>query len=397
MSINFNVTLLVFVLFGAFIFIMHHLSKKKLFAYNQLIEEYRSTLNQHTIQSFGLIKIIKIFAKEKFISNFFKDSNFKMLNNIFKSDLILQIPRILIETFVILIICGIIIYSISSGSSALEIIPLISIYAAVAIRLMPSISRIISSTQRLKVYLPQMRIVFNEYHKDKEFKKKDTFIFSSIKFVNVSFRYNNNFIFENLNIEIQKGKTIGIFADSGIGKSTFANLISGLIYQSSGEIIYNGNIKNNENMSMTPLLGYVPQLVNLFDDTIWNNVTFFSDKTEESIIKFDLAIKQANIFNFIQSLNEKENTKIGESSSKISGGQAQRIGIARALFVKSDFLIFDESATSLDSDNEREIFNTIYSLKNTKTIVIISHNKEQLNRCDKIYTISSRKLLEVKL
>jgi ATP-binding cassette, subfamily B, bacterial PglK len=394
LKVNFVITSIVSLIFLSSILTLFSLTKKKLFQFNYLKEKYQSIVNQHTIQSFSLIKVIKIFNKEKLISKIFKNSNFEMLNNSFKSDVMLHVPKLLIETLVVSSLCIIIIYMIWSGSSSKDIIPLITIYAASAIRLMPSATRIISSLQRLKTFLPSLMIISAEYKAKQIIDEKvnsNNFIFSKLEFKNVDFGFDNKkLIFKDLNIKIKKGEVVGIFGDSGAGKSTFANLISGLIFPTKGEIIYNDNITNNLNKNLSPTIGYVPQQTTLFDDTIWNNITFFENKKDDqSIKKFEIAVKQSKLKDYINSLPEKEDMKIGEGLSKISGGQAQRIGIARALFIKSDFLIFDESTSSLDSENEKKIIDTIYSLKNLKTIIIISHKHELLHKCDKIYQIVS--------
>jgi len=394
LKVNFVITSIVSLIFLSLILTLFSLTKKKLFQFNYLKEKYLSIVNQHTIQSFSLIKVIKIFNKEKLISKIFKNSNFEMLNNNFKSDVILHVPKLLIETLVVSSLCIIIIYMIWSGSGSKDIVPLITLYAASAVRLMPSATRIITSLQRLKTFLPSLMIISAEYKANQIIDEKvngDNFIFSRLEFKNVDFGFDNKkLIFKDLNIKIKKGQVVGIFGDSGAGKSTFANLISGLIFPTKGEIIYNDNITNNLNKNLSPIIGYVPQQTTLFDDTIWNNITFFENKKDDqSIKKFEIAVKQSKLKDYINSLPEKEDTKIGEGLSKISGGQAQRIGIARALFIKSDFLIFDESTSSLDSENEKKIIDTIYSLKNLKTIIIISHKHELLRKCDKIYQIDS--------
>ena len=148
-----------------------------------------------------------------------------------------------------------------------------------------------------------------------------------------------------------------------------------------------------------PLIGYVPQDTQIFDDTIWNNITLFKEKSEQNMDLFKKVIKRSNLFNFVYSTNikkRKEDMILGERGSKISGGQMQRIGIARALFVNPDILIFDEATNSLDSKNEKDILKTIYSLKKDKIIIIISHSKINLNRCDKIYKIENQKIINLK-
>ena len=209
LKINFFITSTVSIIFLITGIIIFSFTKKKLFIYNKLKEKYRSYLNQHTIQSFGLIKIIKIFNKEKLISNFFKKPNYEMLNIEFKNDVMLQIPKLLIETVSVSSICFIIIFMIFGGSSIVEIIPIVTVYGAVAIRLMPSVTRIISSLQRLKTFSPLVTIVYDEskncYNKkNQEIEKK---IDNNFTFNNVRFGFEEkNLILDNINLEIKKMK-----------------------------------------------------------------------------------------------------------------------------------------------------------------------------------------------
>lgn len=392
LNVNFTLTLAVIIIFSLAILILYFSTKRKLFEFNSLKEKITSVVNQESIQSLRLIKIIKIFKKEKLFSKKFTKSNFKKFDYNFKSEIILHVPKLLIETLVVISVCLIIIYMISLGNSSKEIIPLITIYAASAVRLMPSSTRIITSLQRLKVYLPALTIIYNEFNvSGKKVEKIDevNFTFSKLEFKDLSFRYNENkILFKNQNFKIEKGEMIGIYGESGSGKSTLANLIVGLIQPTSGKIIYDNEIENNSKNKFTPIIGYVPQNTALFDDTIWNNITFFENKDDNGVMrKFNEVVKLSNLKTFIDSLPNKEDTNLGEGFSKVSGGQAQRIGIARALFISSDFLIFDESTSALDSDNENEVMKTINSLKKLKTIIVISHRSELFENCDKIYQI----------
>jgi subfamily B ATP-binding cassette protein MsbA len=196
-------------------------------------------------------------------------------------------------------------------------------------------------------------------------------------------------------MRINKNQPIGIYGESGSGKSTLVNILSGLIVPSKGKIYIDGNYFDyKKNIYLK--IGYVPQDTQIFDDTIWNNVTFFQEKNKNNLDLFWDAVKKANLYEYIYSANNllKEDLLVGERGFKISGGQAQRIGIARALFLGSNILIFDEVTSSLDRQNEKEIIKTIYSLKKDKIIIIISHNKDNLYFCDQIFEIKDMSILK---
>ena len=183
-----------------------------------------------------------------------------------------------------------------------------------------------------------------------------------------------------------------MIGESGSGKSSLMNVICGLTPVSSGKILFN----EKKNDIQIPLIGYVPQDTQIFDDTIWNNVTFFSEKNEKNMKKFIYALKKVNLLNLLKTSNKnnyKEDLILGERGSKISGGQMQRVGIARAIFIDPEIYIFDEITSSLDQKNANDIINSIKLLKKEKIIIVISHNKKNLDICDKVFEIKKQKLV----
>jgi len=382
--------------------ILYKLTKNHLYNWGALKQNFEALLNTHIIQSFSLIKNIKIFNKEKKMHDYFNKIFFKHENLNLKIDILQQIPRGVVEILSILALSAIIFILTIEGKNALEVISIIAIYAAITFRLMPSTTKIIASLQRIKVFGPSIELIQNEYLnlENKSIstndEKKQKIIFESLEFKDVSFNYENSSkkILNETNIKITHGNIIGIHGVSGSGKSTMVNLISGLIRPKSGVIKINNKnlelIKKNWLVS----LGYVPQQVTLFNTTVTNNISFFENQIEAKELKKKIvnALYKSNSKQFIENLPNREDTLVGEGASKLSGGQIQRIGIARALFNDPEFLIFDESTNSLDKKNEDEIMNTIYGLKGKKTIIIISHNMSVLARCDKIYEIKNSKI-----
>ena len=383
-----------------FNFIQNH--EKKLHLWGSLKQDYDAKMNQQIIQSFTLIKNIKIFNKEKKIFHFFKDLILKSEDLIFKTDIVQQLPRVLAETLGVISIAILIIFLTISGKSNSEIITLTAVYAAVAFRLIPASTRIIAALQRIKNFAPSLALIKGEFLslepkgiKTNEIKKIEPIKFNNIKLKKISFSYDKKHdIFANINLQINKGDIIGLYGESGSGKSTLINLISGLIEPYSGTIEINENLLKNNKESWLASLGYVPQQVTLFNDTITKNISFFEEEIEKE--KINSILDKSNLTKFINSLPDKGNTFVGESSSKLSGGQIQRIGIARALFNDPEFIIFDESTNSLDTINENEIMEFIYSLKGSKTVLIISHDKKVLDRCDKIYEVKNKNINQIK-
>lgn len=400
--LNFSTSFIIILIFVSFGLILYKTTRKKLHLWGSLKQDYDAKMNQQIIQSFTLIKNIKIFNKEKKIFHFFKDLILKSEDLIFKTDIVQQLPRVLAETLGVISIAILIILLTISGKSNSEIITLTAVYAAVAFRLIPASTRIVAALQRIKNFAPSLALIKGEFLslepkgiKTNEVKKIEPIKFNNIKLKKVSFSYDKKHdIFANINLQINKGDIIGLYGESGSGKSTLINLISGLIEPYSGTILINDNLLKNNKESWLASLGYVPQQVTLFNDSITKNISFFEEEIEKK--KINSILDKSNLTKFINSLPDKGNTIVGESSSKLSGGQIQRIGIARALFNDPEFIIFDESTNSLDTINENEIMEFIYSLKDSKTVLIISHDKKVLDRCDKIYEVKNKNINQIK-
>ena len=227
--------------------------------------------------------------------------------------------------------------------------------------------------------------------------EKDIFFQDKIEINNVCFNYPNTElrVLDNLSFQIQKGSTIGIIGKSGSGKSTLIDILLGLHNQTSGEILVDEiNIRNNIR-GWQNNIGYVPQNVYLIDDTIKANVAFGVESKLVDEYLVDLALKSAQLSDFIGSIPDGKNSIVGERGVKLSGGQKQRIGIARALYFNPDILVLDEATSALDNENEAKFMETIMCYKNSKTIIIVAHRFSTLKSCDFIYEIANGKIIKI--
>ena len=213
-------------------------------------------------------------------------------------------------------------------------------------------------------------------------------------FQNLYFKYisNQSYILKNINLEIFKGEFIGIIGKTGDGKSTFIDLMMGLLKPSKGYIYLdnkNIHIKNNYKIlrAWRKSISHVPQTINLFDSTIAENVAFGENANQINIEEVKNACRIAMIDEFISSLKDGYFTRVGELGKKLSGGQRQRIGIARALYSKSNILVFDEATSALDVITEKKILKSIISLKNNPTVIMIAHRLTTLKEADKLVEI----------
>ena len=397
MIYDFKVSILVLVLSTIFIFLISVISKRKMFNLGERVRVSEQLRIKNYIESFNLIKEIKIYNKQNFFINRDLDFTSNFLQTDFLFRFIKSIPTVLVELLLIAIMLILILINIETKSTS-HILELLGVFAASGFRLMPSSKRMVSSIQSLRYALPSINNIIKEfpsmeilYQKDNLKTKIDSFK-KEINILDVSFKYKNqeNYVFKNLNLKIKKGTIVGIKGKTGSGKTTIINLILKLIYPNTGSILIDEHkFENINTKSIHNLIGYVPQNIYLMDASIRDNITFFSD--EISMKSIEDSIDKANLRNFINQSEDGLNTKIGEKNSKISGGQAQRIGIARALAKNPAILILDEATNALDSSTENEILKGISYLKGELTIIMISHDQNSLKICDEIIDLDGWK------
>lgn len=210
---------------------------------------------------------------------------------------------------------------------------------------------------------------------------------------NLSFSYGTMTILEDINLEVHKNKTLAFVGESGSGKTTLVNIICGLLVPEKGDIKMDTN--HYQDLDMTAFqkrIGYITQDPVIFNDSIFNNVTFWAPKTPENIARFQKVIKQASIADFIDTLTEKENTRLGNNGINLSGGQKQRVSIARELYKDIDILIMDEATSALDSETEQYIQQQIEQLKAEYTILIIAHRLSTIKNVDKVVLVDKGKI-----
>jgi ABC-type multidrug transport system fused ATPase/permease subunit len=293
---------------------------------------------------------------------------------------------------------------IYQGTNVVDLIPTIGMYAAIAFRIMPSVSRILYSAQQAKYNRPSVEIVSNEISlvKDTNIANSDTSLFSfnkEISLNDVSFRYegSDQKVLNNVNAIIPKGLLVGFVGSSGSGKSTLMDVLLGMISPDTGSVTIDGvDIESNIN-GWQKNIGYVPQTVYLTDSTIKSNIAFGIDESSIDNHLMRNAIKSAQLEDFIKSLPDGIESLVGERGVKLSGGQRQRIGIARALYNNPEVVVLDEASSALDIATEGRFLETIKSLSGYKTIIFVTHRESVMNFCDQVYIQKNQKLTKMKM
>ena len=362
-------------------------------------------------QSIGSIKEILITGRAKLFLQFHYNQRKTLASTTQKFSIINVIPRYLFEIFCIISLCVVIIVFLDAGKSNIEIVPLIGLFVMAAYRLMPSVTKILGAMQSIILRTPTGNIIYDELKNEKEEAKdfksflrneenihEKYSLLDKITVKNLSYSYPSSKVknLDRVSFIIKKGDTVGIIGQSGSGKSTLINLLMGLLTINEQSIFIDNHPINKILNFWQKNIGYVAQNPYLSDESIRNNIGFGipEDKIDDN--KINKAIEFSQLKNFILSNPKGINSKVGELGSRISGGQLQRIAIARAVYHDPSILIFDEATSALDSNTETGIIEDLKKMKGDKTIILVSHKKSTLQYCDQIIEIKNGKLTENK-
>ena len=382
-------------------FLFQKFSKKNLQKWGKIRQDQAELINKNLFQGLGAIKEIILTNKSKYFVDKVKSNNTNSASVTVKYLTLQSIPRLFLE-FITIIGLAFFCFILILQDKPLEVfLPTIGLFAAASFRLIPSAGKIMNAFQVIKFFQPAVDLLYKEFknvrnqsEKNSEFSK--VHFANELIFKNINFKYPNTHknALNNISFTIKRGESIGIIGKSGAGKSTLVNIIIGLLVADNGNILIDGCDVETSIEHLSKQVGYVPQNIYLVDDTIASNIAFGIDNNEINLLNLIDSIKSAKLEELISSLPNGINTIVGERGANLSGGQIQRIGIARALYNNPEILVFDEATSALDINNEVEIIKTINSLKGKKTIIFISHRPSTLSNCDRIYKIENGFLLE---
>jgi ABC-type bacteriocin/lantibiotic exporter with double-glycine peptidase domain len=392
--INFKVSIFIFIFFCIFFYFFRSLNKNKFKYFSSQKSNLENVIIKNLQSVYGLFKEIKILKKTFYFYNEYL-KNLKAFSKIYNNQyFVLQYPKLLLEFLSAIILIGTLSYLVFSAIDLKNLIILISIYIFAAFRSIPSISRITNYYTEFKFHSSAINIINKESIKNDYssnlFDNDNIINFRKISLSNLHFGYNKkNKILKNVTLSIKKGDKVCIIGQSGSGKTTFVNLILGLLKPTSGSIFVDKFNLNKISYKWQKIIGYVPQNVFLLDDTIKKNIAFAIDNKEFNKSIFDSVIKKTQLNKLIKNLKDKENTNVGEIGNKLSGGQLQRIGIARALYFNPSVLILDESTNSLDVNTEKKIIKSLFAFTKNMTIFFITHRNHNIKYFNKIIRINN--------
>lgn len=350
------------------------------------------------------IKEVKVTAKEQYFVNEYKKCGKGYVNAVEKYSLYNNTPKLLIETVCVGGMIGYLLVLVLSGQDISSKIPSLSAFAFAAMKLMPSANKINNQLNAISYFEPFLMHVsdnlkddINQKNTDMSFADKvDTKldIKNGIYLKNISYKYpkTDRYIFDDASMDIPIGAAVGVVGQSGSGKTTVVDILLGLLQLESGAVYADDTNTAEHYREWLGNVGYIPQMIYMLDGTIRQNVAFgvaTEDICEERVWA---VLEEAHLADYIRSLPDGLDTEIGERGIRISGGQRQRIGIARALYNDPEVLILDEATSALDNDTEAAIMESINALHGKKTLIIIAHRLQTIEKCDIVYRVKDGKI-----
>ncbi|MDR2547355.1 MAG: ABC transporter ATP-binding protein/permease [Lachnospiraceae bacterium] len=362
-------------------------------------------------QSVTGIKEIKIAAREHYFINEYAKCGHGYVNAVQRYNLFNATPRLLIETIAISAMVVFIMVQALRGTVLSDFLPVLTAIGYAAMRMIPSANRInnyltsiayfepflMSVSDNLKSEIQDDGTLYDEAVYQEKSRRRQSLMKMEIKkdivMTDITFHYpaTDVHIFERANLVIPIGKAVGIVGTSGAGKTTIVDIMLGLLRPQGGQILADGvDISENYDAWLANI-GYIPQMIFMLDDSIRRNVALGMADDEIDDEKVWRALKEAQLDDFIRELPDGLDSGIGERGIRISGGQRQRIGIARALYDDPEVLVLDEATSALDNETEAAIMDSINRFRGRKTMIIIAHRLQTIEKCDMIYQIEGGK------
>ncbi|MFI3199912.1 MAG: ABC transporter ATP-binding protein [Eubacteriales bacterium] len=355
------------------------------------------------------IKEIKAMGRESYFIRAYDQCGKGFVDAVQKYSLYSNAPRLLIETVVIAAMVSYMLFAVLSNQSMEAMIPTLSAFALAGARLMPCANRLSNQLNNMAYFEPFFMGISDHLQEQIEARGDEEGISSygmqervieklalnkEISVKDITYAYPNSYknIFTKASMKIPVGSSVGVVGTSGAGKSTIIDVLLGLLEIEEGSILADDVAIQSNYQGWLRNVGYIPQMIFMLDDTIRRNIAFGvvdDDINEEQVWH---VLKEAQLDEFVRSLPEGLETTIGERGIRLSGGQRQRIGIARALYEDPEVLILDEATSALDDDTESAIMQSIHHLHGKKTLLIIAHRLQTIEKCDMVYRVESEKI-----
>lgn len=394
-----SITVVIMVLLAICVGLFFVISKKVSIRLGRENEENNAKLYQWINQSLGGIKEVKVLNREGFFVNSYKKVYKRLIKGAKNNEILAAVPKYIVETVCMIGMLIAIIVKMYFGRNDFQVFVIqLSTFAVAAFRLLPSVGKVNAYINNIMYSRSSLDLIYHDLKEIENCKmidfkeKKEVVVWGlrdKIELKDIAYHYpdSNKMVLSNVNFSIKRGETIALIGSSGAGKTTLADILLGLLQPVKGTILVDDKDIYEDIDAWHRMLGYIPQTIYLSDDTIRNNIAFgikIEDIDDEAIKQ---ALKKAQLYDFVQTLEKGVDTFVGDRGIRLSGGQRQRIGIARALYYNPEILILDEATSALDNETERAVMEAIESLKGMKTMVIIAHRLTTIKNADVIYEV----------
>ena len=399
--IFFNLKVLLYLIFvlSTIYFPLQLLLKSRSMRYGKNIVEAVSVIYKNISETIFGFKEIKVINKENFFLERIKKAANEIYINKIKNYIVVSAPRHMFEIGMVFFIVSFIIIFTLQNSNIKDVITILGVFGIAGARMLPLTSNVSRNMINLSHHNEAVKIIFNDLTRLKNnnnfnlkgFVNKN---FEKIEFKNIYFKYpaSTSTVFEDLNFSIKSKECIGITGNSGVGKTTLIDLFLGFLKPQNGEIFINGKKVGNENFNLAEISAYLPQQALIIDSSLKDNITLENREQDIEMKKVESSIQNANLNKYVSSLDKKYETIIGDNGLRLSGGQNQRLALARIFYHAREIVIMDEATSSLDKETESIIVENINNFKGKKTIIVITHKDKTLKYVDKIFEIKDKKL-----
>ncbi len=397
---NFQTTLSVIIFFGLTYFFIYKFVNNKIKINGRNITTSQKNRIEIVTNIVSGIREFIIFDTKNYFLDIFEKKSKIFAQSTGQNFSLINLPRHVVELFLFILILFLVFYFLVFKSLELKnYVSVVSLYAIISLKTLPAFQQIYANFTGIKSnydgFLQIKKLVKNLNNLNiKKIKKDKIKIKKNINLKNISFSYSKNNVLRNINLKFNIGEKLAIVGKTGSGKTTLINIILGLLRPYSGDYFIDGK-KLKEYQDIHNNFSFVPQNIYLVQGSVKQNIIFsdLNNRTNDKLLKKSIQLSQLN--SFINKNKKGVNRQVGERGLFLSGGQLQRVGIARGIYANRDILILDESTSSLDNFTEKKVMDSLFKLYKNKTIIFITHKQSLIKRFDKVFLLKNRKLIRV--
>lgn len=388
--------------------IFYRVVRLKLSELGKARQYHQGQVIQTINQGLGGVKEAKVLGREQLFIDEYQRHNISSTRALQFSQVVSQLPRFFIESIAIVGLMLIVVSVLAQGRSLSAVLPTLSLFAAAAFRLMPSINRIIITVTQMRFSSHSVYVLSHDLRELKAVEEKrnrvgwsntevrQQALQTEIALQNVLYQYPgaSDASLRGVSLTIPRGTSVGFVGSSGAGKTTIVDVILGLLPPTEGQVLVDGRDIYDDLTAWQRSIGYIPQSIYLCDDTLRNNIAFGIPADEINEDWIESAVESAQLTELVKSLPQGLDTLVGDRGVRLSGGQRQRVGIARALYHNPEVLVMDEATAALDNQTEAGVMEAVEKLSGEKTLITIAHRLSTVKNCDRLYFMRQGQIID---